>query len=111
MIKRSYRLDGEEEILMSETILDPNDRKLSVKEYHPDYTEEVQYEYNEKDLVTREVHLEDGQEQNVVESTYDDAGQLLEQQTLIGGELYEKIQTRFHEAGFERSKWIEEEEV
>lgn len=111
MKKLTYKLENEEEILLSEEITDEQGNSISLTEFGKGTILLTTKAYNSNNALVRVSSLENDQLLNAIEYDYDDAGLLIERRHFIGDEVYEKVQTEYLPDGLIRITIQDGEEV
>lgn len=111
MKKSTYLLDREDEILISEEIMDEHGNVLSSKTIDGRFTEVVLKEYNAQNLAVKISSYENDILLNTVAISYDESDAIVEQTLSIGDEVYERVSTQKNAEGFIRSTFEDGEKV
>lgn len=102
MKKLTYHVEDDEETLLRVTELTEAGFVLKLSEKVRNVMGVTLNEYNADNLLIKTSRYENDILLNVVENTYNDQGDITEQQLLIGEEVYETISTRYCKDGHTR---------
>jgi len=111
MKKYTYRLDGEDEILVAEEHFNAQGQTILEREIEKRKTITDIHEFNSANLLIRTSNYENDLLLDVAEFDYNEQGEVIEQRLIIQEELYERIVTRFNATGFTRTTYQEGEEI
>lgn len=111
MKRQTYNLDSERESLIYEESYDSNNNLIHYIDLQAKPISEKKFEYNNNNQLIKEIEISDGIELQRLEMLYDEKGEVIEQNLLFSGNLYESVKTEFKIDGFVRTTYQDEEEV
>lgn len=111
MIRQTFTLNQEVEVLVYEETYDSNNNLIHYIDHQARPVSEKKFEYDEKNQLINEVEISDGVELQNLEMKYDDNGEIIEQNLYFSGSLYESVKTTRTDKGFVSTTFQDEEEV